>query len=145
MEGAPIPSGGPGADPADVLEREGPEALRKVVDDAPPAFSFLIGRAAARGRSTPWEKADAVGAVIRQLAAVENAMGVIKLSNDDAYGALRHFQTTEVMHFSVPSEVARSLYYQAQCWEKIGDAEMHAARLRDLKELYPKSEWARKL
>jgi tetratricopeptide (TPR) repeat protein len=79
------------------------------------------------------------------LAAVENAMGVIKLSNDDAYGALRHFQTTEVMHFSVPSEVARSLYYQAQCWEKIGDAEMHAARLRDLKELYPKSEWARKL
>ncbi len=63
-----------GADPADVLEREGPEALRKVVDDAPPAFSFLIGRAAARGRSTPWEKADAVGAVIRQLAAVQNAV-----------------------------------------------------------------------
>ncbi len=79
------------------------------------------------------------------LAATENAMGVIALTNDDAYGALRHFQATEVKYFSAPSEVARSLYYQAQCWEKIGDAEMRAARARDLKELYPKSEWARKL
>lgn len=79
------------------------------------------------------------------LAAVGNAMGVIKLTNGDAFGALRQFQETEVKHFGVPSEVARSLYYQAQCWEKIGNAEMRAARLRDLKELYPKSEWARKL
>ena len=61
-----------GADPADVLEREGPEALGKVVADAPPAFSFLIGRAATRGAEHPWEKADAVGGVIRQLAAVQN-------------------------------------------------------------------------
>jgi len=79
------------------------------------------------------------------LASVENALGVIKLTNDDTYGALRHFQTTEVKYFGVPSEVARSLYYQAQCWEKIGNAEMRSARLRDLKDLYPKSEWARKL
>jgi DNA primase len=61
-----------GEDPADVLEREGPEALRKVVGDAPPAFSYLIRRAAMRGRGTPWEKADAVSAVVRQLAAVSD-------------------------------------------------------------------------
>ncbi len=61
-----------GEDPADVLEREGPEALRKIVGDAPPAFAFLIRRAAMRGRGTPWEKADAVSGVVRQLAGVSD-------------------------------------------------------------------------
>ncbi len=79
------------------------------------------------------------------LAAVENALGVIKFATDDAYGALRHFQTTEVKYFSVAGEVARSLYYQSKCWEKLGDAAMQKARAKDLSDYYPKSEWARKL
>ena len=79
------------------------------------------------------------------LAAVENALGVIKFANDDTYGALRHFQTAEVKYFSVPGEVARSLYYQSKCWEKLGDAAMQKARAKDLSDYYPKSEWARKL
>lgn len=79
------------------------------------------------------------------VSASENAQGVIKLARDDAAGALEHFQRVEVLHFTSPAEVARSLYYQSQCWEKLGDAEQKAARLRDLKEYFKKSEWARKL
>ena len=88
-----------GEDPADVLEREGPVALRKIVDDAPPAFAHLIRRAAARGRATPWEKADAVASVVRQLAAVRDPVErgefarqlalAVDVRQDDVDAALR--------------------------------------------------------
>ena len=79
------------------------------------------------------------------LAAASNALGVVKLANDDTYAALYDFQRTEVVYFAVPSEVARSLYYQALCWEKLGNDKQRSARAKDLKQYYPKSEWARKL
>ncbi len=85
------------------------------------------------------------GKVPEILSAVENAMGVIKLSGGDAHAALEHFQKSEVLYFSVSSEVARSLYYQAQAWDQLGDTEQKGARIRDLKQYYPKSEWARKV
>ncbi len=52
-----------GADPDDFLRREGAEALRALVDAAPPALEVAIARAAAAGCRTPWERADAVSAV----------------------------------------------------------------------------------
>jgi DNA primase len=52
-----------GADPDDFLRREGPEALRQLVDAAQPALDLAITRAAAAGCRTPWERADAVRAV----------------------------------------------------------------------------------
>ena len=52
-----------GADPDDFLRREGAEALRQLVDGAPPALEVAIARAAAKGCRTPWERADAVAAV----------------------------------------------------------------------------------
>jgi DNA primase len=52
-----------GADPDDFLRREGPEALRALVDSAPPALEVAIARAAAAGCRTPWERADAVAKV----------------------------------------------------------------------------------
>ena len=79
------------------------------------------------------------------LAAKNNAMGVIKLSTGDAEGARRLFVYTEVNYFSVGDEVARSLYYQAACWKQLGNDEERDARIRDLKEYYPRSEWAQKL
>lgn len=79
------------------------------------------------------------------LSASENAQGVIKFARDDPAGALQHFQAVEVLYFSSPSEVARSLYYQSRCWDKLGNAALKSARERDLKEYFPKSEWARKL
>ncbi len=79
------------------------------------------------------------------LSASENAQGVIKFARDDPAGALQHFQTVEVLYFGSPGEVARSLYYQARCWDKLGNAALKSARERDLKQYFPKSEWARKL
>ncbi len=85
-----------------------------------------------------------LGQVPEVLSSVENATGVIKLAAGDTFGALHHFQTTEVLHFGVPDEVARSLWYQAECWDKLGDTAQRDARLRDLRKYYPKSEWARR-
>jgi DNA primase len=57
-----------GQDPDDFLRREGPEALRALVDAAKPALEVAILRAASAGCRTPWERADAVAAVTPLLA-----------------------------------------------------------------------------
>jgi DNA primase len=64
----------PGDDPDSLLERDGAEALRACLDASQPAFDLVIGRAVARGCSTPWEKADAVAAVVPLLALVKSAV-----------------------------------------------------------------------
>jgi len=64
----------PGTDPDELLEREGAEALRAVVDDAPDALDFAIDRAIARGCTSPAEKADAVAAVAPLLALIPSGV-----------------------------------------------------------------------
>ncbi len=59
-----------GQDPAGVLEEEGAEELRQIVNSAPPALEVVIRRAAASGRQTPWEKADAAEGVVELLARI---------------------------------------------------------------------------
>ncbi len=80
----------------------------------------------------------------RVAAATSNALGVIQFAAGNTKEALRQFQTTEVRHFAVPEEVARALFYQALCHEKLGNQEARADRVKDLVEYHPKSEWARK-
>jgi len=63
-----------GCDPHDLLTREGPEALRAVVDEAPAALDFVIERAVARGVDSPWAKADAVASVATLLAAIPSGV-----------------------------------------------------------------------
>ncbi len=63
-----------GLDPDDLLARDGAEALRKLVDEAPPALDIAIRRAVAAGCGTPWEKADAVAAVAPLLVALPDAV-----------------------------------------------------------------------
>lgn len=53
-----------GDDPDTYLEKHGPDALRQLVDCAESALDGVIRRAVARGCATPWEKADAVAAVV---------------------------------------------------------------------------------
>jgi len=60
----------PGDDPDSFLAREGSEALRKLVEDAPPALEIVIRRAVSKGCSSPWEKADAVAVVAPLIALV---------------------------------------------------------------------------
>ncbi|MDX1649541.1 MAG: DNA primase, partial [Myxococcota bacterium] len=60
----------PGLDPDDLLAGEGPEALARRVDAAPPARDRVISRAAAAGVASPWERADAVDAVVPLLVAL---------------------------------------------------------------------------
>jgi DNA primase len=64
----------PGDDPDSFLAREGGEALRKLIDEAPPALEIAIRRAAAKGCGTPWEKADAVAAVAPVIALVPSGV-----------------------------------------------------------------------
>lgn len=59
-----------GDDPDTYLERRGAEALRELVDGASPALEGVTRRAVARGCATPWEKADAVAAVVPLLVLV---------------------------------------------------------------------------
>ncbi len=53
----------PGEDPEDFLVREGAEALRKLVDDAPEALEIVMRRVVSQGVASPAEKADAVASV----------------------------------------------------------------------------------
>jgi len=59
-----------GLDPDDYLIEHGAEALQKLVDTAPPALDLAIRRACAAGVATPYQRADAVGAVAPLLARV---------------------------------------------------------------------------
>ncbi len=63
-----------GEDPDSLIARQGFEALRAVVESAPAALDVVIERAAAAGTETPWQKADAVGAVAPLLARVPSAL-----------------------------------------------------------------------
>src|SRR5262245_38957660 len=59
-----------GLDPDDLLRERGPEALRQLVQAAPPALEIAIQRAVARGVGSPAEKADAVAQLAPLLARV---------------------------------------------------------------------------
>ena len=78
------------------------------------------------------------------LASAVNAAGVAKFAAGDFKGAIRLFQTAEVVHFRAGDEVARAYWYQAECWKKLGNEQNRADRIKDLKEEFPGSEWARR-
>ncbi len=61
-----------GCDPDDYLAANGPEALAKLVNEAPPAMDLAIDRAVANGCVTPWQQADAVASVAPLLALVRD-------------------------------------------------------------------------
>ncbi len=63
-----------GQDPDDLLRSEGPEALAARIDTAAPALDVAIRRAIDGGVSTPWERADAVAAVVPLLTLVPDAV-----------------------------------------------------------------------
>jgi DNA primase len=67
VRAAALPSG---EDPDDFMTRNGSEALRDLIDSAPPALDLTIQRALAGGCETPWEKADVVAAVAPLLVAL---------------------------------------------------------------------------
>lgn len=79
------------------------------------------------------------------LAAKSNANGVMKFAAGEYEAARRLLEYTEVIYFGVADEVARSLYYQAECLDKLGRKPERADRIRALKEYYPRSAWASKL
>lgn len=63
-----------GQDPDDLLAAEGPEGLRARVDAAEPALDWVVRRVVERGCNTPWEKSDAVAAVVPLLALLPDAV-----------------------------------------------------------------------
>lgn len=80
------------------------------------------------------------------MAARANALGVIQLENGgDVPAALEQFQRAQVLYFGSSQEEARSLFYQARCLEQMGDDKARQARIEELKQYFPESEWARRL
>jgi DNA primase len=63
-----------GADPDDYLNKEGEEALRRLVDDAPDALELSIRNAMRHGVATPDQKADVVAHVGPLVARVADAV-----------------------------------------------------------------------
>ncbi len=61
-----------GCDPDDYLREFGAEALRQLVEDAPPALDLAISQATAKGCTTPWEQADAVAGVTPYLSLIKD-------------------------------------------------------------------------
>lgn len=59
-----------GRDPHDVLEQDGADALRRLVDDAPDALELTIRNAVRHGIATPDQKADVVSRVAPLIARV---------------------------------------------------------------------------
>ncbi len=61
-----------GRDPDDYLNQDGPEALRRLVDDAPDALELSIRNAVRHGIATPDQKADVVAQVAPLVARVQD-------------------------------------------------------------------------
>ena len=61
-----------GVDPDDFLRSEGAAALVGLVDQAPPALELAISRAVSAGIASPWERADAVAAVVPVLLRIDD-------------------------------------------------------------------------
>lgn len=119
-----------GLDPDDYLAEHGAEALRKLVDAAPPALDLAIRRACAAGVATPYQRADAVAAVAPLLARVldpvergEFARRLALAANADARdveAAVRKERMSGNERGSEPSEPAPAP-------RKLGPAERHFA------------------
>jgi DNA primase len=74
VRGAALPAGD---DPDSFSAREGKQALKALVDSAPPAIETVIARVAAGGHGTIWKTADAVAEVVPMLALIP---GVVERS-----------------------------------------------------------------
>jgi hypothetical protein len=75
-------------------------------------------------------------------AAATNAPGALLLLAGDARKALRQFVETDVLHFDVPDESARALWYESLCHERLGDGAARVDALKRLVAAHPASEWA---
>jgi len=144
-----------GVDPDDFLGREGADALRRLVDEAPPALEVAIARAAAAGCRTPWERADAVAAVVPLLALVPDpvergefvrrlALGVGADAADVAAALRRERKGDEPEAAPAgPRRVSDEDRHYATLLRLLLDhaAELGAAGEAELLELAPDADW----
>lgn len=63
-----------GLDPDDYLRAQGQQALRDLVDNAPPALDLTIEDATKSGCRSPWEQADAVSSVVPLLELIKDSV-----------------------------------------------------------------------
>jgi DNA primase len=106
-----------GEDPDSFLRKAGPEALAKLVEAALPALDRVIERAIAKGRATPWEKADAVAMVAPLLAVMpsptergdfESRLALwLEIEPSHVHAAVRASQRGEDPREAVPIEPRR--------------------------------------
>ncbi len=115
MRAAALPAG---EDPDSFLLGAGPEALRRLVDQSAPALDRVIERAVGRGRSTAWEKADAVAAVAPLIALIASPVErgetlqrlafAIDIAVQNVEAAVRAVKRGEDPREAVPIEARRS-------------------------------------
>jgi DNA primase len=163
----------PADDPDSLLARDGEGALRAVVDAAVPAVEAVIRRVSARAHATPWEKSDAVAAVVPLLALVADAVErgeherqlalAVGVRPEDVKAAVRnesarrsgsaHAQGDAPMAASAPAEIAAAEPSgPEQRWLRDAarvliqfPALARGADARAILELLPDSRWRRLL
>lgn len=119
----------PSDDPDTFLAREGAEALCAAASQARPALEIVIRRACAGGVSTPWEKADAVKAVVPLLAQVVDVVERgefsrrLALAADvrerDVEAAVRAARRNESVDDALPDEAPRRTAPEERWMEQI--------------------------
>jgi len=129
--------------------------LEAVAEDAAVEQGWaLVARAEFTGQATDWGKANSYFGTLtgkypkseRVAAAKLNGEGRCGL-DEDPRAALLKFVQAEVIHFSARKEVARALYLKSLAYDKLGGArnkKMAEEARRELREVFPDSEWAKK-
>ncbi len=102
----------PGEDPEDFLVREGEEALRRLVDEAPEALEIVMRRVVASGVDSPAAKADAVASVAPLLVHIQSPVErgaweerlalFVRANPDDVRAAVRAQRAGGNAHEALP-------------------------------------------
>jgi len=71
-------------------------------------------------------------------------VAVCLLAENKAREAMRQLAEVKVAHFSERNEVAKALYYMSKAADKLGYTKQAVIYLKELRELYPDTEWARR-
>jgi outer membrane protein assembly factor BamD (BamD/ComL family) len=66
------------------------------------------------------------------------------LQQGETRAALRRLSEAKVNYFPHREEVAKALFYMARAADKLGHSQQAVVFLKELKEYYPNSDWARR-
>jgi len=129
-----------GLDPDDYLAQFGADALKQLVDAAPPAMKLAMRRAVAPGVSTPYQRADAVARMAPLLALIPDAVERDQFAEEFALASFSEIQDVRAAVRKARIEASgrsSSDDAPAQPPRKLSPAERHFADALSVLILHP--------